>query len=106
MTLISPLTWYHHQVTLILPLLVLLFYGILHVRDSYPVLIAVALCIWLMYFPPLYLYRDLLERWNEVYPGGYSALYYIKLLANTILALLIIFVLRKEKRRTLEVKSV
>ncbi len=106
MTLISPLTWYHHQVTLILPLLVLLIYGILHVRDSYPVLIAVALCIWLMYFPPLYLYRDLLERWNEVYPGGYSALYYIKLLANTILALLIIFVLRKEKRRTLEVKSV
>ncbi|MBI40570.1 MAG: hypothetical protein CMF59_13305 [Leptospiraceae bacterium] len=102
MTMVSPLTWYHHQVVLILPLLVLLFYGILHVRDSYLILGAVLLCLWLFYFPPFYIYTDFLEKWNNVLYRGFSAFYYIKLLANIILALLLFLVIKKEKQRTIE----
>ena len=102
MTMISPLTWYHHQVVLILPLLVLLFYGILHVRDSFLILAGVLLAIWLFYFPPFYIYTDLLKQWNDFLYRGFSAFYYVKLLANIILALLLFLVIKKEKQRNLE----
>lgn len=103
MTMVSPLTWYHHQVVLILPLLVLLFYGILHIRDSYLVLGGVLIAAWLFYFPPFYIYTDFLEKWNTILYRGFSAFYYIKLLANIILALLIFIVIKKEKNRPIEV---
>lgn len=99
MTMVSPLTWYHHQVVLILPLLVVLYYCFMHPVDSLLILVGAAITVWLFYFPPMYLYGDLLSTWNDLSLRGFSALYYIKLLANILLALLIYLALRKEKQR-------
>ena len=109
MTMVSPLTWYHHQVVLILPLLVVGFYSILELEDSYGILIALLFCIWLFSLPPLYVYLDgshdrfwltdmLMENVGKPY-RGFSALYYAKLLANMILAFLTLLVIRKELHR-------
>ncbi len=49
-----------------------------------------------------YIYTDLLKQWNDFLYRGFSAFYYVKLLANIILALLLFLVIKKEKQRNLE----
>lgn len=83
MSLISPLTWYHHLVTLIIPFVVLTAYTLQSFsRHSVILFSGLGLFVLSMYFEPVYIYLDL-NKFARV--KGISALYYLKL-AGTLLA--------------------
>lgn len=83
MPLISPLTWFHHLVVLLIPIVFILFYFSLEDKVSFFLLFLFIFAIVLLVLPPLFLYPDTRAR-------GLSFLNYVKLGSNLILYYILI----------------